>query len=508
MKYIIIGIIFLITLLSNTIYMLYAPGTGEQANQTENIFTYRTPDNEIWTNKDRMSLERMRNHYINGSESIIDSLEAENQQVTPLLQLEPDVQNMLLASKVKSPYFLILNSLAILTGFSLICILALKRKHSGHSEALFSGKTKANILKVETLENVQRNKPLNGDQILNKSKEIICEILLIINKHSDNNIIPRQDALDSFANEQVSKIKTSSTLEDLLTVEENINKTIPKHFESTKNLVNTKFNELRAMLNELAEDFGSITEDNTNFSGQIKDSMSHIENAIELDEIKEIRKKITQETSSIRNVITKKQEKDAIIIDSLTYKVKTMKVELASAKEEVMIDGLTQIYNRKAFDRKINDFFKKESKIKSQFTLVMIDIDYFKKVNDEYGHTVGDEILKKIARTVKDTFRLNDFVARYGGEEFSVLIDRIDSNYIMDVCERLRIAIESINFKVHSERIPTSASIGIAFSRESDTPNTLISRSDKALYLAKESGRNTIKSEADLSETELEKASI
>ena len=262
------------------------------------------------------------------------------------------------------------------------------------------------------------------------------------------------------------------------------------------------------MLNELAEAFGSITEDNTNFSGQIKDSMSHIENAIELDEIKEIRKKITQETSSMRNVIAKKQEKDAIIIDSLTYKVKTMKVELASAKEEVMIDGLTQIYNRKAFDRKINDFFKKESKMKSQFTLVMIDIDYFKKVNDEYGHTVGDEILKKIARTVKDTFRLNDFVARYGGEEFSVLIDRIDSNYIMDVCERLRIAIESINFKVHSERIPTSASIGIAFSRESDTPNTLISRSDKALYLAKESGRNTIKSEADLSETELEKASI
>jgi len=98
MKYIIIGIIFLITLLSNTIYMLYAPGTGEQANQTENIFTYRTPDNEIWTNKDRMSLERMRNHYINGSDSIIDSLEAENQQVTPLLQLEPDVQNMLIAS--------------------------------------------------------------------------------------------------------------------------------------------------------------------------------------------------------------------------------------------------------------------------------------------------------------------------------------------------------------------------------------------------------------------------
>jgi diguanylate cyclase len=508
MKYIIIGLIFIITLLSNAIYILYTPGTGKQANKAESTFTYRTPDNEIWTNNNRMALERMRNHYINGSDSIINSIEAENQKVIPLQQLEPEVQKILTASKINSSYFLIFNTLIILTGFSLICILALKRKKTEFSETHFDSETKANILEVQTREGTQSNKPLNGDQVLNKSKEIICEILQIINKHSDNNISPRQDSLNNFANEQVSKIKTSSTLQDLLIVEENINKTIPKHFEATKNLVNTKFNELRVMLSELAEDFGSITEDNTNFSDQIKDSMSHIEKTIELDEIKEIRKRITQETSSMRNVVAKKQEKDAIIIDSLTSKVKSMKVELASAKEEVMIDGLTQIYNRKAFDKKISDFFKKKSKRKSQFTLVMIDIDYFKKVNDEYGHTIGDEILKKVARTIKDTFRLNDFVARFGGEEFSVLIDRIDNHYIMEVCERLRIAIEAINFTVRSERIPTSASIGIAFSKQTDTPNTLISRSDKALYLAKESGRNTIKSEADLSEIEFETASI
>jgi len=138
----------------------------------------------------------------------------------------------------------------------------------------------------------------------------------------------------------------------------------------------------------------------------------------------------------------------------------------------------------------------------------MVDIDYFKKVNDEYGHTIGDEILKMVAKTIKETFRLNDFVARYGGEEFSVMIDRIDSHYIMDVCERLRIAIEAINFTVDSGRIPTSASIGIAFCRQSDTPKTLIDRADNALYLAKQSGRNTIKSEVDLPETELETVSI
>ncbi len=508
MKYIIISIIFIITLLSNAIYIFYGSANGELSDKTEKIFTYKTPDNEIWTNNDRMALERMRNHYISGSDSIIDSLEAEKQLVIPLQQLEPEVQRILAPSKMSSPYFLIFNTLTIVAGFSFICYLALKRKQKEHSEVLISSLPEVNGHEAQLPESTQSEKSLNNDQVLDKSKEIICEILQIINKHSDNNISPRLDSLDNFANEQVSKIKTSSSLQDLLSVEENINNIIPKHFETSKSLVNTKFKELRAMLNELAEDFGSITEDNTNFSGQIKDSMSHIEKAIELDEIKEIRKKITLETSSMRNVIAKKQEKDAIIIDSLTHKVKSMTVELASAKEEVMIDGLTQIYNRKAFDKKISDSFKNKSKKKCSFTLVMVDIDYFKKVNDEYGHTVGDEILKKVAMTIKETFRLNDFVARYGGEEFSVMIDRIDSHYIMDVCERLRMAIETINFTVDTETIPTSVSIGIAFSKHSDTPKMLIDRADKALYHAKESGRNTIKSEADLSETELKTVSI
>ncbi len=505
MKYKIISTIFIITLLSNAIYIFYGSATGIQVKKPENIFTYRTPDNKVWLNEDKMALERMRNHYINGSESIINSLEAENQHVTPLRQLEPDVQKMLIPSKKNPPYLLIFSSLIITIGFSSIYIFTLKQKQT---EAPFDTPTNVDILKAQSTDNSLVNKPLNGDQILCKSKEIICEILQIISKHSDNNISPKQNTLDDFASEQVARIKTSSTLQDLLTIEDSINETIPKHFETSKKLVNTKFNELRAMLNELAEDFGSITEDNTNFSGQIKDSMSHIEKTIELDEIKEIRKKIAMETSSIRNVISKKQEKDAIIIDSLTHKVKSMKVELATAKEEVLVDGLTQIYNRKAFDRRISDSFDKKSKKKRPFTLAMVDIDYFKKVNDEYGHTIGDEILKRVATTIKETFRLNDFVARYGGEEFSVLIDRIDSHYIMNACERLRIAIEEINFTVDSERIPTSASIGIAFSKKSDSPKTLISRADKALYLAKECGRNTIKSEVDLSEATMKTVSI
>ena len=513
MKLLLIPLICMLTLFSNFIYIFYGSPMERQSHESVNLFTYKTPDNEIWINKDKSALERMRNHYIKGSDSIIASLEAENQQIKPLQHLEPEIQEILVPQQKMSTNFLIINSIIIISGFSVLCLVTLRRKQAEkpNSAECNSSRTDGQLQEVETLskhkESMTDNKSSSNGQILDKAKDIICEILQIINKHSDSNIAPNKDSLDSFAKEQVSRIKASPTLNDFLAIEDSINKTIPKHFETTRDLVRVKFKELRAMLNGLAEDFGSITEDNTNFSGHIKDSMSHIEKAIELDEIKEIRKKITLETTSLRKAIAKKQEKDAIIIDSLAHKVKTIQGELASAKEEVLIDGLTQIYNRKAFDKKISDAFIKKSTKKTPFTLVMVDIDYFKKINDGYGHTVGDEVLKKVASTTQNTFRLNDFVARYGGEEFSIMIDRIDRHYILDVCERLRAAIEAMNFTIDSERISTTASIGIAFSSQTDTLRTLIERADRALYLAKQSGRNIVKSEEDLSSKKLEAVS-
>jgi diguanylate cyclase (GGDEF)-like protein len=186
------------------------------------------------------------------------------------------------------------------------------------------------------------------------------------------------------------------------------------------------------------------------------------------------------------------------MIKTLSNKVKTMNDELTSAKEETMVDSLTLLYNRKAFDRKLREAFENNSVIEKAFTLIMADIDYFKKINDDYGHIVGDEALKMVAKTIKKIFRLNDFVARYGGEEFVIMIDIIDGQYVRNVCERFRSEVETMNFKADNETIPISISLGIAFYKKSDTPETLLNRADKALYLAKQSGRNIIKTEEQL----------
>jgi len=525
MKYSIL-IICLVTLMSNFFYLFFSPPLGEKAHDTGTFYTYKTPDDTVWINKDKDALQRMRNHYIEESDSIINRLEAEKQKIVPHNLLEPEMQARLLSSynlerttqdKAQTPKshtlnFLIFNSLIIISGFLILYFAGLLRRPASEDQAATGPDYKHEkgpgpTLKPEerfddvygkNIESVKGSVELNKSKVLEKIKDILCEMLLLISRHSDNCAVAKSSDFEDFTNRQASKIKGSLNVDDFLEIEDKIKEKIPSHFETIRNLIKIKFDEIRNLVNDLAKDFESVTKDNTNFSGHIEKSMVHIEKAIEADEIKEIRKKITNETSQLRKTITRKQDKDAEMIKTLSCKVKTMNDELTTAKKETMIDGLTQIYNRKAFSKKLSDIFENNLAKSKPFTLIMSDIDYFKKVNDDYGHIVGDEVLKRVAKTIKGTFRLNDYVARYGGEEFVIMIDSIDKQFVRDICERFRKDIETINFKVDDEFIPISISAGVAYYNETDTRETVVKRADKALYLAKKSGRNIVKTEEQL----------
>jgi diguanylate cyclase len=538
MKFIIL-ILCIVTLLSNFIYVQYGSSSRKKTHDTETFFTYKTPDGTIWINKDKAALQRMRNHYVEESDIKINRLEAGKQRVIPFKLLEPEVQAKHLPSYTsktekqenaqiwnnQSVYFIIFNSLIIISGFSLLYFVTFLRQSITTRRQTRKTKTMISPTEVKHeptrqndahLNNVvgqvelvyekntkdsvppRCNATSNNIQLLKKAQDIICEILQIINEYSDNCIVMKSSNLETFTTDQIQKIKASSALDEFLAIESEINKTIPSHFETARNLIKVKFDELKTLINDFAEDFESITKDNTNFSSQIKSSVAHIEKAVELDVIKEIRKKITHETGTLRKTITGKRKKDAEMIETLSHKVKTINDELTSAKEETMIDSLTLLYNRKAFDKKLREAFKNSPVPEKSFTLIMADLDYFKKINDDYGHIVGDEALKMVAKTIKKIFRLNDFVARYGGEEFVIMIDIIDGQYVRNVCERFRSEVETMNFKADNETIPISISLGIAFYKKSDTPETLLNRADKALYLAKQSGRNIIKTEEQL----------
>jgi len=151
-------------------------------------------------------------------------------------------------------------------------------------------------------------------------------------------------------------------------------------------------------------------------------------------------------------------------------------------------DSLTQIYNRKAFERLLNKKINEYKYTENKFIFIMLDIDFFKKVNDTYGHQVGDEVLKQLVNVVKHHIRDDDIFARIGGEEFVLILD-INIEKGFTVINHLRKFIENEEFNIVKN---ITCSFGITEYKKYDTIDTMMKRADNALYEAKGTGRNKV----------------
>ncbi len=153
-------------------------------------------------------------------------------------------------------------------------------------------------------------------------------------------------------------------------------------------------------------------------------------------------------------------------------------------------DSLTHIYNRLHFAHFLDTEIDKVKRYGGTFSLIFFDLDHFKKINDNFGHRVGDEVLEKITHIVSSANRSADIFARYGGEEFIILTPATDLSGALIHAERLRSDIEKEVFKTAGK---VTSSFGVTeFIAESDTVEKLLDRVDKALYLAKDHGRNRV----------------
>ena len=151
---------------------------------------------------------------------------------------------------------------------------------------------------------------------------------------------------------------------------------------------------------------------------------------------------------------------------------------------ELRTDPLTRVSNRRAFDEIAESMFALMNRYEQSFALLILDIDHFKKVNDERGHLFGDQTLQAVARVLDECARDTDIVARYGGEEFVVVMPHTLLEGASIFAERLRAAIEST--------VGLTVSGGVAQALDGDNPQTLLARADEALYAAKAAGRNCI----------------
>ena len=171
---------------------------------------------------------------------------------------------------------------------------------------------------------------------------------------------------------------------------------------------------------------------------------------------------------------------------------KTLSKKLAESEAQALVDSLTQVLNRNAYNLEIVQLVHEFKRYNEQWALLVLDIDHFKLFNDKYGHKTGDQVLKLVAATVTNSIRASDNVFRYGGEEFVVILSRVDSKVALQLAEKIRKEIERANYLDGDKKLKVTVSIGAAVMSEKDSEITLFERADKALYRAKKNGRNKV----------------
>ena len=231
-------------------------------------------------------------------------------------------------------------------------------------------------------------------------------------------------------------------------------------------------------------------------------AMQHSVN--ETDDIAQLKASVTSRLDEVLAAVDKHQGDEqqreqglAEQLDALVIKVKEMESASVDAEERIeqhrqkaLRDVLTQLPNREAYQQRLSDEHERWQRYQRPLTLAVCDIDFFKKVNDNYGHQAGDKVLRIIAKSLKQRLRKTDFIARYGGEEFVILLPETEEQQAFKVIEAIREAIANCPFHFKEKPVSITLSFGICAFREGLSPDQVFAQADAALYKAKERGRN------------------
>lgn len=177
-------------------------------------------------------------------------------------------------------------------------------------------------------------------------------------------------------------------------------------------------------------------------------------------------------------------------LEKAQSKINELNQELQEARATLSTDLLTKVGNRQAFSDDMNAAIEAGKEKTLSMILMMIDVDNFKFLNDEFGYVAGDKVLFFIAQTIKSMIRTADRVYRYGGEEFAVVLNRCDVSQAQAVADKIREKIEKSNLLYSGKNVHVTISIGVSVHKKADSLEDLVERADKALYCAKKSNKN------------------
>jgi len=349
------------------------------------------------------------------------------------------------------------------------------------------------------------------DQVLDNFRQSYQEVVNHLKSNLDKKYTKKLESITS----NLFKIED---IQDFEGVRENIFSLIFNYISETsqdREKVNAFIRDIVARIFEIEkrlassyEHTSSLLSSNQGFESILNDEMAGIKNSFDAAEsLDDLRVKISTGLSSIEKALQKKQKVDQAISQlakrsktSFTSGFAKLKQELQAAtkyseelEKKLNEDQLTGAKNRRAYEKKIEEEMDRFLRYKNIFSLLVIDADKFKNINDTYGHAIGDRCLQEIIKRTRPLLRKSDMLARYGGEEFVVIMPETDTKGAMKVAEKIRQTIEKIEFLYKEEAVRVTVSIGVSCIKAGDTsPTDLFERADMAVYKAKENGRNQV----------------
>lgn len=264
--------------------------------------------------------------------------------------------------------------------------------------------------------------------------------------------------------------------------------------DSRVQLIDRTEEKVQELALEIIKELVSSIGQSSNFSKSIGGQIEAVRDACDLEDIRDILTDIISETDQI----IKSQGAFQSWMEKSSQELAYLQEKLRRSEELVSTDELTGLSNRRAFNLRLAEEENRSKRYGHPLSLIMFDLDDFKKVNDKYGHVIGDNLLKITAESIKTTVRQTDFPARYGGEEFAVICPETGIKAAYLIAERIRIKIDETRFTVRGDSIKATISGGVSIISQGEKESDFIDRADKCLYLAKRSGKNRICTEEDL----------
>jgi len=249
---------------------------------------------------------------------------------------------------------------------------------------------------------------------------------------------------------------------------------------------------LDKMMEDLYDEIQKVLRNVSEHDREIRrggEKLEEMATAAPSEDIQRVLGRIMQEVRGLKNVNRKFIQK----LEEQRHEIERLREELRKVKEEANIDPLTGLRNRRSFERALHEFFRDFKKFGYPFSLIMMDLDNFKDINDTYGHLAGDKVLREVGNIFRNYLRAKDVPARTGGEEFTVILPGIRKEEASLVAERLRKVIANHTVEHEGKKIGVTASFGVTEIREGiEEPEDLIREADEKLYQAKRTGKDKV----------------